>query len=315
MSKKELKDIQAIAGNAPEEYLVVDRQSNTNVEAGGQYEQILDLKQLSTELCGINSQFEEDQLLVHWRNGIPAARTIDLMPGDREEALTCVLSTTKLDQSESYDVVCVAWFPKQTTDGSSGGSMVEMPSFICVGNQYREISKDTADALRAIRSTFEVKRVWVEELCVHRDRAEFAAFQERSVSLIFSKADRTIVWAGNDDSDTETTFAIIEMLSHRCVTEHGVLPSPSDLDRDSDLGDLNFLPIGSDKWIALARFYPLHFFIQGWMLHDVAFATKAVVKCGEYELDWWQVARVRDMLAQPPWMNLDWRQPWHSIVA
>ena len=307
MSEGELKEIQEVAGSVPEEYLVVDRQSKPGVDTALQHGQTLDLKQLGMELRGMNDHFDEDQLLVHWRNGIPAARTIDLMPGEGEETIVCVFSATRLNRPETFDVICTAWNVGNVTDGSSGGSMVEIASVICVGEEYREINKATADALKSVRSASEVKKVWVEELCVHRERGEFAAFQERSTSLIFSKAERTIVWTGNGDSDTETTFALMEMLSHRCNNEGGTLPSPPDLDGDSDLEDLDFLPVGSDKWIALAKFFPPHLFVQGWMLHDVAFATKPVVKCGEYELDWWQVARVRDMLAQPPWMSLGWR--------
>jgi hypothetical protein len=272
-------------------------------------------KQLNTEVFGENNAID-DELLVHWKNGVPAVRLIDLFPGTTEEPLACLFTSTRLDRTETYEVVCVAWHLREVTDGSSASSMVEMPSVICVGEEYREISKATADALKSVRSTCDVKKVWIEELCVHRERAEFAAFQERSTSLIFSKADCTIVWTGDSDSDTETTFALMEMLSHRCNNEDGILPFPTDFDGDSDLENLDFLPVGSEKWIALAKFFPPHLFVQGWMLHDVAFASnKAVVKCGEYQLDWWQVAKVRDMLAQPSWMSLDWRQPWHTFIV
>ena len=131
--------------------------------------------------------------------------------------------------------------------------------------------------------------------------------------MIYNRAERTTIWTGQENEDTEVVWTLIEMLSYRCGQKDCILPSPSDFEHDSDLEELNMLPVGSDKWQSLVNFFPSHLFAQGWLLHDVAFATEKFVKIGDYEpLEWKKVARVREMLSQPSWMNVAWRKPRHD---
>ena len=314
MSKEELKEVTDLAGDIPEEYLVVPQQNHVNGPNGGARTDAMNLQQLGEHLFGINSHISDDQLIVHWKNGIPAARLINLLPGSPEDVLHCYFISTRLDEPDSYDALCCDWIPgdPNTQPGIANGSDLNLPAVIYVGEQCTVIKKSTADALKALRSTKDIIKLWVEELCVQNQHPEFKAFQERSTSLIHMCAERSIVWTGNEDEHTNAAFTLIEMLSHLCKREDSSLPSPSDIEKDGELEQLDLLPVGSDAWQSLLRFLPPHLFVQGWMLHDVAFASNPIVQCGDYKLEWWKVARVRDMLAQPLWMNLDWRLPGYD---
>jgi len=270
----------------------------------------MNLKELSKQLFGSNNHTSDDQLLAHWKNGIPAARLIYLLPGIPEDDLHCYYHSTRLDEPDSYDALCCDWIPGDPDSEPSitDESDPRISAVICVGEQWRVIRKSTADALKALRSETDVLKLWVEELCVQNQYPEFKAFQERSTSLIYNRAARTIVWAGNEDEHTNAAFNLIEMLSYPCDRKDDRPPSPSDIEKYYELEQLDLLPFGSDNWQSLLRFLPTHLFVQGWMLHDVAFASKPFVRCGEYELEWWKVAKVREMLAQDSWMCLDWRQ-------
>jgi hypothetical protein len=303
MSPDEIKEVQEIAGDVPGEYLIVPQHGGSNRTSVARRPDALNLEQLEAQLFGINNQISDDQLLVHWKNGLPAARLIELLPGNSEDMIQCLFASTRLDQPqpEPYDALCCAWIPDEA-------DVDETSAVVYIGQQYREVRRATAEALKALRSPNEIKKVWVEELCiVQDDDAGFKAFQQRSTSLIYNCAERTIIWAGPGNDHSEAAWTLIEILSHRCNDENRRLPSPSDLEHDAVLMAVDLLPVGSESWQSLLDFFPPHLFSQGWLLHDVAFAKKAIVKFSIYELEWWQVARVRDMLSQPSWMNLTWR--------
>lgn len=296
MSAEELRDVQDFAGDIPGEYLMVPQQSESKIAAAVQRD-TFSLEQLEAQLFGTNNQMDDDQLLTNWKNGIAAVRLIALLPGDPGDQLECLLTSTRLDEPEPYVVLCCDWTP---------GTAVEPGADIYIGEQCREIRKAAFNALNALRSRTEIKKLWVEELCVQNEQPDFKVFQERSTSLIYDRAEQTVVWAGAENEHTEAAASLIMMLSHRC--DDGNLPSPAELEDDADLKEMDLLPVGSSKWQSLVEFFPPHLFTQGWLLHNVAFAKKAVVRSGEFELEWPQVARVRDMLSQSSWMGLSWRR-------
>jgi hypothetical protein len=305
MSPEEIKEIQEIAGDVPEEYLVVPPQCGNSGSCVAPRTDAFNLEELGAQILGINNRISDDLLLIHWKQGIPAARLIELMPGNPEDPLECLFTSTKLDdQRDQYDALCCAWIPGDVDSESS--------DTVYIGEEFRGVTRRTAEALKALRSPNEIKRLWVEELCVcipiHKEHEAFRSFQERSTSLIYNRAQRTIIWIGPDNEHTEESLIAIEMLSHLCNHDDGNLPSPADLEHNPDLEELEMLPIGSEKWAALLSFFPPHLFSQGWLLHDIAFGAEKFVKIGDYELEWEKVARVRDMLSQPSWMNLTWRQ-------
>ena len=311
MSPDEIKEVREVAGGVPEEYLVVPQQGGNDGSSVTRCPDPLDLEALGAQLLGINNRISDDQLLVHWKNGVPAVRLVDLLPGDPEDDIQCLFTSTRLDQghTEPYEAVCCAWIPGDAN--SNAPTADESAPVIFVGEQCKEVTRATAEVLKALRSPTDIKKVWVEELCIVSEDSGFKAFQERSTSLIYSRAERTTIWAGPEKEDTEVVWTLIEMLSHRCGQETHSLPSPSDLKHDADLEELDLLPIGSEKWRSLLSFFPPHLFTQGWLLHDVAFATEKFVKIGDYELEWEKVARVRELLSQPAWRSLTWSQHRH----
>ena len=308
MSPEELGEVREAARDVREEYVIVPQQGPEGSSSVESRAHPLNMEEWRAHLFGTNNQIADDQLLDHWKNGIPAVLLIDLLPGNRDDILNGYFISTRLDKPEPYDVLCCDWVPPDTDNpaGITNEGELDFPAVVCIGQHCVSVKKATADALRTLRSEDEVVKLWVEELCVQQQHAEFKAFQERSTSLIYNRAARTIVWAGHEDANTESAWTLIEILSHR---EDGNHLSPAHLEHDPGLEELGLLPVGSDKWKSLVKFFPPHLFTQGWLLHDVAFASKAIVKCGIYDLEWWQVARVRNMLAQPSWKSLNWPRP------
>ena len=315
MSPDEIEEVREIAGDVPGEYLIVPEQGEKGASSVPRRSNTLDLAELAARLFGINNQISDDQLLAHWKNGKPAARLIDLLPGNLEDPIECLFTSTRLDdQREQYDALCCAWTTGETTNEPTAADGA--PDTVYIGEECRGVTRSTAEALKALRSPSEIKKLWVEELCdcipVEKEHASFQAFQQRSTSLIYNRAQRTIIWVGPDNEHTEAAVIMLEMLSHHCNKEKDDLPSPSDLADNPDLEELGLLPVGSEKWESLSSFFPPHLFTQGWLLHDVAFATEKVVKIGDYEIEWDKVDRVRNMLSQPSWMHLTWRQQRHD---
>ena len=265
-------------------------------------------------LCKITEyHHQEEEFSVMSRSGIAATRLIELQPGRKGEKLQCTLKLIGLNSLPPFEaLLCTS--KKDTYNRAEVENMnsqidgtlpVAFERYaIYIGDRYfLGISIELHDALQALRSSNEVRTLWVDQICVDQDNLPETKFQRRATGLIYHQATSVIVWAGEKHKHTCAVFGLIEQLAHRCNCADDSLPTPKELD---DTPEIEPQPVGSDEWQSLAQFLPGQILKRGWRYHEALLAHHAVLKCGEYQTDWWKATAVARMLSQPGWTNAPW---------
>lgn len=227
------------------------------------------------------------------------ARLLEVKPGNPGDKVECQFRLTRLDNEEPYEVLCCKW--RDLT--IAAGQEVEMDIIaaerkhaVYIGDQhFLEASSAAFEALQAVRDPEQTKSVWIEELCV--EPAHEKRFQNRSRSLIMSSAAKVIVWAGESFEGVEAGFGLLPMLSHHCTSDIESFLGPDQVE------NVDLPPLDSAEWDALLQLVPRAVAKFHWELEDVSFAKQPILRCGDYQFDWWDAVSILKMLGQDAWVH------------
>ncbi|KAK5729232.1 hypothetical protein LTR15_002374 [Elasticomyces elasticus] len=100
------------------------------------------------------------------------------------------------NESVSYEAISYVWGSDKAT------------ALITVNGLDRHINPSLANALRRFRYRTMTRYLWADQLCVHQiDDAEKST-QVRNMFTIFRKAERVLVWLGEEDEGTSKALAL-----------------------------------------------------------------------------------------------------------
>ena len=225
------------------------------------------------------------------------ARLLEVNPGNPGDKVECQFRLKRLDDNEPYEAVCCKWRDLvlgANQEGIADLLATERKHAVYVGEQrFLEASSAAFEALQAMRDPEKTKLVWIEELCI--DAAHEKRFQNRSRSLVMSSAAKVVMWAGESFEGAEEAFGLMPMLLHHYNGESTQLRAPAQVE------DLDLPPLGSKEWQALFHLFPREVAKFHWELEDVSFAKHPVLRCGDYQADWWDTVSIMKMLAQDGW--------------
>lgn len=225
------------------------------------------------------------------------ARLLELKSGNPGDKIECRFRLTRLDDVEAYEALCCKWVDlvhQRNEDDIADLLATGRKHAVYVDHEYfLEASSAVFEALQAARDPEKTKLLWIEELCV--DAAHEKRFQNRSRSLVMSSASKVVVWAGAGYDGMEDAFSLMTMLLHHCESDSYSLSSPD------QIAELDLPPFGSEEWQSLLRLIPHTVAKFHWELEDISFARNAVLQCGGYQFDWWDVVSILRMLAQQRW--------------
>ncbi|CAG8961592.1 hypothetical protein HYFRA_00006126 [Hymenoscyphus fraxineus] len=194
-------------------------------------------------------------------------RLLNILPSeDPTSAIECQILHVRLSQKPLYEALSYTW-----------GDEDESQHLLIRGEKYG-LRENLWSAIKQLRLERTTRCLWIDAICINQTDTAERNHQVDQMSLIFSQAARVVVWLG------QSTEAIDDTLSFIAQVNEG-----------SEFGDYPkqyFL----DHWWGYTRLRERPYWTRLWIIQEVALASRIVLRCGSYEVDWAPFIRFDQML-------------------
>lgn len=136
-------------------------------------------------------------------------RVLTLQHGEGDDPLKCQLRIVDLaDKSISYEAISYVWGSQDTSAAifckvETDGRHVELP-----------ITRNAADALRAVREPQTERLVWIDSICISQTSTLEKSAQVAMMDRIFANATAVLIWLGpTDDSRPAAAKELFERMA------------------------------------------------------------------------------------------------------
>lgn len=127
-------------------------------------------------------------------------RMLSILPDPPASIVRCTMQRTNLISPIKYAALSYCWGDETITTA------------ILVNGVETQVTINLADALQHLRK-LGVSRLWVDALCINQTDKQEKGLQIRNMKHIYSKAEMTYAWLGNEEIDgTKAVFAFLMSL-------------------------------------------------------------------------------------------------------
>lgn len=213
-----------------------------------------------------------------------AIRLLHLYGGQYDSPIYCEIEEVLLgDEGVPYHALSYTWGLNLLQESINvvdpiDGSIKSLP-----------ITKSLCSALRHLRDPIQARWLWVDGVCIDQSNPKERAHQVSQMRLVYSAAERVIIWLGDfasDDPD-DTTAHDIDVLTRYArrldkKVVSGLLPPLGQVSYEEQLSRE-----GANSWsvgkMTSAMQTLLHnpWFKRVWIIQEVVSARSAVVVCGD----------------------------------
>ncbi|KAK1775993.1 heterokaryon incompatibility protein-domain-containing protein, partial [Copromyces sp. CBS 386.78] len=198
-------------------------------------------------------------------------RLLQLLPSENEDAaIHCRLFCTALDLkgttldskgTRPYEALSYVW-------GSE-----DKPCSISTNGCDLPVGENLHAALLYLRDQSIERTIWIDAICINQDDEEEKGHQVQSMVKIYAKANRVIVWLGEEAAGSDQALEEIRIAAKRdqAPEEIRITAELSTRPLDNKAGILTLL---QRSW-----------FQRIWVLQEVAAARHILIKCGSAEID------------------------------
>lgn len=176
----------------------------------------------------------------------------------------CTMRHFPLDEAPSYQAVSYAW-----------GTEPPSNHIICDNARYA-VNPNLLAGLRSILTALEPGWLWVDTITINQSDDVEKAEQVALMSVIFSKAERVIIWLG---PAYEKSDLAMEHVAGCAALIDGLEFDPTLL--RCDTAELGFPGADEQVWPAFQRLFARPWFKRLWVVQEAVLARDLVVVCGE----------------------------------
>lgn len=200
--------------------------------------------------------------------GQDGIRLLGILPGSGQDVLRCQLVDGQWSRSE-YEALSYAWDCE---------SMLDRPCYI--GDRNFRISATLDRALRAMRDLTNIRTVWVDAICINKQKLSEKSSQVQQMQKIYQHARRVIVWLDVDswakpaEGSIEVAFGFVQKVID------GEMRNPASSRNDQK-------PWAS----ALNVIYRLKWWERLWIIQEVASNQNVLVQCRNCTIPWESMCR------------------------
>ena len=165
-------------------------------------------------------------------------RLLHILPSQTPKSpISCELRQYEVDENPAYEALSYCW-----------GDSNDRREILCNGTTHL-VTASLCDALVRLWLTNEVRIVWAAALCIAQSDDEEKSSQVRRMDLIYLRANRVVVWLGNDEdehaSNVRHLFESLELVDG----------DPTDYDSNWRLPDAGAAFVASLPWLSLQAFF------------------------------------------------------------
>ncbi|KAH7093468.1 heterokaryon incompatibility protein-domain-containing protein [Paraphoma chrysanthemicola] len=208
-------------------------------------------------------------------------RLLTLSPGEREEPIKCSLSTVSLTAEPNYDALSYVW----------GKHEDQSPTIELDGSKFT-VTLNLFSALRHIREPAgkDCMTLWVDAVCINQNDIDERNAQVSMMRDIYASAARVIIWLGEEDDDSETTFDALSVVANEGSWFWQDTSRNNESRRQAifyHCGNFFFTLADRRAW-----------FSRVWILQELAMArTDPIVVCGWQRASWATFVAAWQMIA------------------
>lgn len=186
-------------------------------------------------------------------------RVLELLPGSQYDVIKCRLVIVSLDSGVSYTALSYTWGnPKKTKNIECEGKKIE-------------VTVNLESALRRLRDTHSVRRLWADAICINQKDVREKEQQVVLMRNIYKNAKDVAIWLGPDNNG-QGKLAFQELEEYR--GKNMTLPEYRDYDADTS------------RTRALQDLLEWSWFFRVWIIQEAGLAKSATVICGPWEFEW-----------------------------
>jgi len=212
---------------------------------------------------------------------------LELLPGTRQQDITCTLAECSLDDSQlpSYDALSYVW-----------GDATKLTP-LQINGQTLMVTLNLRTALLNIRQLDQPCTLWVDAVCIDQANVLERNHQVSIMDEIYRRATRTIVWLGDSRPPfTKRAYAMVEELAAEGASTQGAAVEATDT---SNYASLMLLSTGAgteriestlfDRFrddISVLHLACASWWFRTWTVQEVLLASQAVVMTGTFTMNW-----------------------------
>jgi len=184
--------------------------------------------------------------------GSSSFRLLEILPSaNRSEPLTGRLIDTDITFQPEYEALSYVW------------GDIEPAKCIALDGIETSITPNLHSALIHLRSTEDVRIIWVDALCINQSFHDERNQHVRIMGDIYKSAKQVVVWLGDAADDSHLVF---DQFKDDTVADS---PTPPEVKRQA--------------WLALLR---RPWFYRTWVIQEIALSRRALIMCGDDATPW-----------------------------
>lgn len=199
----------------------------------------------------------------------PAFRLLRLLKG-HEDPIRCELFQSKLPPAEDYAAISYTW-----------GSAFR-PCEVIINEHRMAVTKNAYLALRDVRLREHDRLLWIDTLCIDQSNLAERGEQVQQMGLIYSHAERVLIWLGEPIYDTDYAITCMKELELRIIQDFNGQETTAEQRSEAWSDIVRNLTIDQKEVLAdgLRSLLSRDWFKRVWIIQETAHAQRAEIFCG-----------------------------------
>jgi hypothetical protein len=232
-------------------------------------------------------------------------RLLVLHPGELDDNIVFHMEHVALQTNDRrYEALSYAW-----------GDDTATRSIRAVEGTHISVNANLYSALQHLRYQDRTRTLWIDALCIDQGDFDERSHQVRLMGDVYAKADRVVIWLGEECDYSSRAFSLLETLyanswqsnlwhvtwskeqDARHLVKKFVARSVGELALrryfDEKLGEIGWnveedtsLDIKNIDWVPIRALLQRSWFRRLWVIQEVSNARRAVVLCGSDTISW-----------------------------
>ncbi|GKT56264.1 HET domain-containing protein [Colletotrichum tofieldiae] len=219
----------------------------------------------------------------------PFTRLLFLHAGSGEDPFEAHLQIVSIEDAPPYEALSYTW----------GKPTDEPRDYIWLQGYPLPIKPNLEDALRSLRLPTQVRRLWIDALCIDQSDLDERSRQVQYMRLVYKHAARVIVWLGLKTAGTQEAFLAAERLARIREYTH---PSPNTEQLDphavQELTKSMVDDLPETCMIHLDEVFERQYFNRCWCVQEVVASTWAIAKIEDLEMSFFDLIASLIILAR-----------------